>query len=268
LEDDRTTDAPIKTITEKIDGSLGILYRQDGAYRIATRGSVDGKQAVWATEFFNRRFNVDGLENELTLLFEMIYPENRVVVNYGDREDMVLVGARNRFTGATFEFEDLKILAARFGFNLPRTYEFATIPELIKAAETLPIENEGWVVTFADGSRYKFKGSLYRLAHKMLTSVSFGQVLEAVARGKFEEAIENVPDEFLVHVREYKQTIDDKVTEITARVEDIMRDAPRTNRRDFALWVQNNFNGKIHTAYLYAAFDNRPLAPLVYRHEF
>jgi len=35
----QTTDAPILTVTEKLDGSLSILYRENG-YRVATRGSI------------------------------------------------------------------------------------------------------------------------------------------------------------------------------------------------------------------------------------
>src|SRR5262249_39056207 len=74
-ENGRTTDSPIKFITEKIDGSLGMLYRANGTYRIATRGMFDSEQAIWATRFLHEHFQLDGLEDELTLLFEMIYPE-------------------------------------------------------------------------------------------------------------------------------------------------------------------------------------------------
>src|SRR5687767_12047572 len=46
--------ATIDYITEKWDGSLGILYRHNGQFKIATRGSFTGEQAVWATDYFQR----------------------------------------------------------------------------------------------------------------------------------------------------------------------------------------------------------------------
>jgi len=36
---------PLVSVTEKMDGSLGILYRHDGLHKIATRGSFDSDQA-------------------------------------------------------------------------------------------------------------------------------------------------------------------------------------------------------------------------------
>src|SRR5689334_6486551 len=39
-------DNEIVSITEKMDGSLGILYREDGQFKIATRGSFISDQAI------------------------------------------------------------------------------------------------------------------------------------------------------------------------------------------------------------------------------
>lgn len=264
----RTTDTAIQYITEKVDGSLGILYRATGGYRIATRGAFESEQAIWATEYLKQHFSLDGLAVELTLLFEIIYPGNRIVVNYGDREDLVLLGARNRFTGETLDLDQLKQLANQFGFNMPTIYDFASIDDILTASNQLTADSEGWVVTFEDGSRFKFKGAIYQLAHKMLTGVSFKQVLEAVESGQFDSLIEGVPDEFLTVIREHKQRIDNTIAEITAFVEQEMQFAPRESRRDFALWVQQRYKGVVHTSYFFAALDGKPLIPLIYKNGF
>lgn len=39
--------ASLVELTEKIDGSLGILYRHNGEFKIATRGSFTSDQALW-----------------------------------------------------------------------------------------------------------------------------------------------------------------------------------------------------------------------------
>ena len=272
-EGGRTTIAPIQSITEKIDGSLGILYRETGAFKIATRGAFNSEQALWATAFLNSHFDLSGLEVELTLLFEIVYPANHIVVNYGDREDLVLIGARNRFTGERLQTASLKELSTRFGFNMPVIYDFRSIEDILQAATQLKSDYEGWVVTFADNSMFKFKGAMYQLAHRFLTGVTFNQVLQAVANGQFDTLIEGVPDEFLFNIRAFKQTIDAKVIEITSFVRLEMQSAPKESRKEFAFWAQDireQYKGviKIHTAYFFAALDNKPLEPLIYRYEF
>lgn len=272
-EGEKITDAPIQSITEKIDGSLGILYRKNDEFRIATRGAFNSEQARWATEYLNTHFDLSGLEANLTLLFEIVYPANHIVVNYGDREDLVLIGARDRFTEETLPTADLKILSSRFGFNMPNVYDFSSIEDVLHAAANLKADYEGWVATFTDGSMFKFKGAMYQLAHKFLTGVTFNQVLQAVATGQFDKLIEGVPDEFLVTIRTYKQTIDDKVAMVIEFVQVEMQAAPTESRKEFALWAQNvreqyqNVR-KIHTSYFFAALDNKPLEPLIYRYEF
>jgi RNA ligase len=264
----RTTDAPLKFITEKIDGSLGILYRTQDGYRIATRGAFDGEQALWATQYLKNNFSLDGLANELTLLFEIVYPENRIVIDYGDREDLILLGARNRFTGEMLPLETVRELASHYKFNMPTSYDFSSVDEMIAAAAKLNAEHEGWVATFEDGSIFKFKGTLYQMAHKLLIGVTFNQVLEAIANGRFDALIEGVPDEFLTVVREHQQNIETTVAEITTFVQQEMLSAPRESRRDFALWVQERYKGVMHTSYFFAALDGKPLAPLIYKHAF
>ncbi|MBI1276788.1 MAG: hypothetical protein GC179_01535 [Anaerolineaceae bacterium] len=272
-EGGRVTNAPIQSITEKIDGSLGILYRVNDKFRIATRGAFQSEQALWATQYLNNHFNLSGLDNDLTLLFEIVYPDNRIVVHYGDREDLVLIGARNRLTGETLQIPALKELSTRFGFNLPTVYDFGSIEDMLQAAAKLKVDYEGWVATFGDGSMFKFKGAMYQLAHRFLTGVTFNQVLQAVANGQFDNLIEGVPDEFLVTVREYKRTIDDKVAEIITFVITEMQSAPKDSRKEFALWAQTVKVRyarvmKVHPSYFFAALDNKPLEPLIYKHAF
>jgi RNA ligase len=76
FENGRRSSGHIVSITEKTDGSLGILYRINGDYHIATRGSFHSEQAQWATKYLRDNFNLSDLPKEITLLFEIVYPEN------------------------------------------------------------------------------------------------------------------------------------------------------------------------------------------------
>ena len=43
-------------VTEKLDGSLGILYCDEGQYFITTKGTFYSEQGQWATEYFRKKF--------------------------------------------------------------------------------------------------------------------------------------------------------------------------------------------------------------------
>lgn len=63
-------------ITEKLDGSLGILVRTPDGPAITTRGSFASPQARWATTHLLSRYDVRDLPEDITLLFEIVYPDN------------------------------------------------------------------------------------------------------------------------------------------------------------------------------------------------
>lgn len=82
--------APVE-VTDKLDGSLGILYPNEGEWAIATRGSFESDQAKWATRHYEDEY-ADHFTPQpgYTYLFEIIYKANRIVVDY-DFEDLVLL---------------------------------------------------------------------------------------------------------------------------------------------------------------------------------
>jgi RNA ligase len=268
LQDGRqpAPDAHIIAITDKIDGSLGVLYRHRGQYRIATRGSFDSPQALWATEFLNARYDLTGLPDDLTLLFEIIYPANRVVVDYGEREDLVLLAARKRDTGDYLPFyPNVAELGQRYGFTLPQTYSFSDVAQIIEQARALGVTHEGFVAEFSDGSRFKFKGSRYTELQRMILSLTFKNTLKAVASGSLNEIFELVPDEFLTEVRSWVAEIETRVQSVKETIETLYAQSPQTGRREFAIWVTQNHPQ--HAKYLFTRFDRRPLEPLIYLNE-
>jgi RNA ligase len=90
----------IVSVAEKLDGSLGVGFRHRGEYHIATRGSFVSDQAQWATEWFRKNaINPEGLDDSLTYMFEIIYPENRVVIDYKGQSGLWLIGARSKEFG-------------------------------------------------------------------------------------------------------------------------------------------------------------------------
>lgn len=265
-EGDRSTDAPILNITEKMDGSLGILYRDNGSYHIATRGSFGSDQALWATEFLDQNFDLEKLSEDLTLLFEIIYPDNRVVINYQDKKDLVLLAARNRKTGKYMSWRQVKGLSEIFGFSLPKVYHFSMVEDIVRAKHVLDVNSEGWVVEFEDGQRFKFKGQEYLRLHKLISGLSFKNTLECIANDSLDELRELVPDEFLNEVNKWVEDIQQTVEKINQDVDMAFEGAPKQTRKDFALWVMTHH--KSLASYMFSKLDNRPIDPLIYKSAF
>jgi putative RNA ligase len=265
LEGGRRAKGHIVAITEKIDGSLAVLFRTPEGYRIATRGDMTSRQSEWATDYLNTHFDLTGLPEELTLLFEIIYPGNRVVIDYGQREDLVLLAARNRFTGAYLPFfPDVYELAQTYGFSLPRVFTFNDITQIIEQTGKIGPEEEGYVVEFSDGSRFKFKGDRYKEMQRLIMSLTFKNTLRAMESGTIEQTLEMVPDEFLGEVRGWMAEIRATLAAKKAELEAVFATAPKGTRKEFAQWVMAHH--KRIAPYLFALFDGEPLEPLIYEH--
>ena len=264
-EGGRTIGAPLELVMEKIDGSLGLLYRDNG-YKIATRGSFASPQAQWATQFLNAHYKLDGLPDEWTLLFEIVYPANRIVVDYGNRQDLVLLAIRHRHTGDYLPHHTVQQVAKQYAFCLPKVYHFESIEEMMAQQLLIDSNQEGWIGIFADGSRFKFKGLAYMKLHKLVTGLTFNKVLSAMQYGTIQQILDVVPDEFLAETYQWIDEIQHTINQIKQEVTSIFEAAPKESRKEFALWVIKHH--KTRKAYLFNMLDGRDIEPLIYKYAF
>ncbi len=183
--------APLVAIQNKMDGSLGILYwTPDGQPSIATRGSFVSPQAQHATRVFRERYADLPWERDKTYLFEIIYPGNRIVVDYGDQDDLVLLAVRDTATGTEHE------LPARFP-NRVAQVRGGDLDTAMRHLSELPSNTEGVVLVFADGSRLKMKTDEYVRLHRLLTGVTPRRIWDLLSTGVgITELLEHVPEEF------------------------------------------------------------------------
>lgn len=174
----------ISTISEKLDGSLGIAYFYDGQWFVATRGSFDSDQAKWATEFFRNNWSNYSFPTNYTFLFEIIYPENRVVLNY-NFENLILLAMRETETGEFMpRFPDLEQIAHYYGMTLPCVYNFGNIEDVLKiCGNKHQINFEGFVVTTSTGELWKFKSDWYVEQHRLISNLSYKAVLKEFRLG-------------------------------------------------------------------------------------
>jgi hypothetical protein len=79
-------------VFDKADGSLIIVFHYDGRWHAASKGSFISEQADWAQQWLDAA-DLSRLDPQLTYLAEAIYPANRIVCDYGPREDLALLAA-------------------------------------------------------------------------------------------------------------------------------------------------------------------------------
>lgn len=179
----------IPHVFEKYDGSLGILYWIHDVPYIATRGSFESEQAIWATKYLREHVDHAAFNQMFTHLFEIIYPQNRIVVNY-DWSGLVLIGVRHTATGMYTE-PDLFVR----GITRPEYHKITTLYDLQKIERD---NAEGFVVWYPSNDLFiKLKHDEYKRLHKLVTGVNEKVVWELLRAGKgTQELLENVPDEF------------------------------------------------------------------------
>lgn len=202
-------------LSTKFDGSLGIMYKNPllGTLEIATRGSFASDQAAHASgQVYRIIYSVDKdweeehgdwtqtlefkiydlMDRGFTPLFEIIYPGNRIVVDYGSDDRLVLLDVINNKTGQSdlTEFDNLpwpdradkRLIAG--GFTDALTHE-------------IPSGEEGFVLYWpGSGFRCKMKSAEYVELHRMITGLSERSVWEMLGQGLTVADIkEQIPDE-------------------------------------------------------------------------
>lgn len=220
------------TVEEKLDGSLLLAFRYKDEIITATRGSFESEQAIKGKEFLPKDF----LINEgVTYVFEIIYKENRIVVDY-DYEGLVLLDIfHTNYPQKYYWVNDgaLNLAANYFGFRRPKIYDFKSLDEILSYSEQ---NIEGFVLLYSTGERVKIKTEDYKRLHRLITGVSEKTVWEALKNNTFEQLIENVPDEFYSWVQDVKLDLEIKFKEIyNSAVKDYNALDWCEERKEFAL---------------------------------
>jgi hypothetical protein len=225
-------------VYEKIDGSLGIQFYDGDRVCIATRGSFNSEQAIHATKLMEK-FAKNDFDQKYTYLYEIIYPQNRIVVNYDSRDELVLLAVIDTQTG---EEGDFILEAKRLGFSHAKVYN-KNLDELIELVKILPADDEGFVVKYTNNYRVKLKGVEYLRLHRLITGFSTKSIWECLMNGQsFDDVLTNVPDEFLRWCLLKKCELMDQFNQVLAECMDAyMIIEALKNRKTQAIEIMNNY---------------------------
>lgn len=254
--------------SEKIDGSLiGVWYDDDSGWHVSTSGNIDAEDAsmlnvnglsnfrdlfdmAWKNNYFNN------MDKNLTYMFELVSPYNKLVVPYQETK-LYLLAIRNNTTLEEFKMEDV-VSCGRRTFDddilYPKYFVCNNINEVKQKADALKDDSENWegfVLCDDNFERIKLKSPLYTNLFFMRGDGLFGdkKILEII--------LSQQDDDILAYFPEYKKDFERIRKGLSLFISNIKKDLrdcrpePLINKKDFAQKIKLSKNKPI----LFLAYD-------------
>ena len=206
-------------IQDKLDGSLGLLFYYADQWILASKGSFTSEQSSKGMEIILSKYNLSKFLKEYTYVGEIIYPQNRIVVDYGELENFI-------FTSVFHLDSELNwntALAILHSMDIDRkdivecetVFDTDTVNRKTLLDESV-FNKEGYVFRFHPSNyRIKLKFEEYVRLHRLITGFSNLDIWRCLKSGDdISILLERVPDEFDRWVRSTIEDFKDKYNEI------------------------------------------------------
>ena len=251
------------SVFEKYDGSLGISYWWEGKVYLATRGSFTSDQAIVGTKMLHEAMKESDikLSEQYTYLFEIIYPENRIVVDYGDEKKLVLLAVQTVSddidAGYMNPDEGVGSIEGAKKINIHN------LDEIQKMAEP---NKEGFVIVYDSGFRVKVKFDEYVRLHRIVTGINSRRVWEVLRNGdSLNEFLQNVPEEFEKWITSTRDELIGKKLDLENRAIAVVtdfREREITDRKEIALEVMEHH--KDISRLVFGLLDEKDISPMAW----
>ena len=259
------------TVTEKMDGSLGIYWIYRGYEGIATRGSFTSEQSQWATRYLKNYWSTkfytiacDGF----TPVFEIIYHENRIVVDY-DFEGLILLSVIRNSDGSEIARPELVEMFKGIGFPLVREFN----KSLAQIVSENVKNSEGYVLCWPGKTpgiphRVKAKFPDYMRLHKLITGVSPKSLHRMLMEGHdpISAMGEGLPSTFVEWMEHWTKLFHDEYDRILKSSTDIYNDLESKSSHYTRKQIAEEFLKHLEfKSVLFLMLDKRPVEEQVWK---
>jgi RNA ligase len=205
----------------KEDGSCGICAYYNGKWNVTTRGSFESDQAIKATQMLSN-YNLSRLNKAFTYIVEIIYPDNRIIVDYGSKEELVLLACIETKTGRE---ADLEALRGHVPFPIVESHSFKNIDAVIEAVSKMDANSEGYVVKLRNGLRFKVKSPEYLKLARLMSRMSPLTLWENMKDGKVStELMQSIPEEFRADYEAIQTQLESQYADVQIEVNKLVYD--------------------------------------------
>ena len=232
--------ARLPIVTEKLDGSLGILWKfpemfqwafgeggqpvkvNDSCIGIATKGSFHSKHAEWATQHYLNNYKSAVWPKGYTPLFEIINEQiQHHIVHYGCPAKLVLIGMINNETGEEADYNTCYHWAKINGIELISVYGKTTLEVLNENREN----HEGYVLSWSNPCapplKIKVKHNSFLIMQSIIHKATPKAILEALREQNYEQ-IETWTSNFASPLTDW---INDWITKFSLTANDVSHKA-------------------------------------------
>ena len=202
-------DTPITT-TEKLDGSLILIYNYNDTWRSNTRGSFGGGILPHGEATFGELVVeamgmpidefMEGNSTDFTFTCELTSPWNKVVRRYTETKLRLL-----SVSLGTHEFTDIE---GSHKFEIVESYDLNSYKEISNFIDEQALKDptfEGFVVRDMDGNRKKIKSATYVTLHHLMGGevMTPKRAINLIDSGEVEEVSTYYPefDEFVENIQ-------------------------------------------------------------------
>jgi RNA ligase len=260
MEEGKHTPTSEFDVYEKMDGSLIIVFWYGGGWVVASRGSFTSEQSLAASKVFFDKLD-HNFSIGITYLFEFTAKWNRIVVDYGDEDNLTLLGAIRTDDETEATYEQLEMIARGANCDVVKRYDgikdYSTLKGIIKDNQ------EGFVVRFSNGDRMKIKGEEYLRLHKIMTEVSTKSVWEVLSNGgNMEDLLKDVPDEFYTKIKEYEKSLIVQFNKLEEEYQNHFDSIKGLGVRKFFAQSARMFH---HPSILFAMLDGKDVSPIIWK---
>ena len=282
-------------VSEKYDGSLGITFFNEytNLWDIATRGSFDSEMAIHARKRLQSEIKnnsrIKSLFEETCLniehniftsfLVEIIYPDNKIVVDYGEEDKLAMIGyivcSNNPLIIVDYSYStclqavqvagltrDDYIFAESRNYK-PLVWSDSAIDNtksIIANIEKVRGDAlEGVVVRLCNGQCFKLKTEEYCLLHKVTSRLTPLAVWESLLEYGFENAhsdknvfFSNIPDEFYDDYDNIVASLKSSFDEICNNIRDKAEDVKHLDDKDLGLFISGSSTKDLAFRFLFS----------------
>lgn len=198
----------LEYVMDKADGSLVIAYTHNKKLMLSSSGNVFSEHSKLFYKLLDSypestRNTLFELGKKYTINMEYVSPFNQIVIPYNETK-FILHGARETDSGKFVSLEKLKEFSVSLGIELIKVYdEINSLDSLLSELKTLD-NKEGFVASFADGFRLKFKTNEYVALHSLYSPLMTGRLTKAFIESIVEMIIDDTFDDYISTVETFE----------------------------------------------------------------
>ncbi|GIT92785.1 hypothetical protein JANAI62_32430 [Jannaschia pagri] len=234
-------------VMDKLDGSMVHPAQIGGKLVLMTRKGLSAQARAaeaWASD------GVWALSAALlaagrTPIFEYTAPDNQIVINYPSPA-LTLLAVRDTVSGRYAPIEELRDLAATWAVPVVQVFEpIKDIRAFIRDGRALEGQ-EGRVVAFADGTRYKLKADAYVLRHRALAGLAHEKdLMRLIAEDGLDDVLPLLPPDVAARAHAYRNGLMARLHVLQREVQAFVETVTDLDRRQAAERITANLEPRL-----------------------